>query len=296
MTREPTFMFCVGATKAGTSWLHDHLARHDECHFRTIKELHYFGLSKRAHFENAARLGHQKIARLTELLPTAEHKSESIERRLVDLRDWQKVLELGAADMPAYTSYLTTGIGSAHVVGDVTPAYGLLPLETLRSMSHVGLDVRVVYLVRDPLARLWSHVRMIVKHAAPEKFRAEAAALFDSVISGQTSKEITCILSRGDYASILPKLIKAFGPKRLLVMFYEDLISLAGTAKLSEFLGILPGKADLSRRIHNGLHLALPPVSKDRALAFLQPQYDYIVQHMGPVPKAWHYNMKEGIA
>lgn len=34
--------FCVGAAKAGTSWLHRQLSDHPECHFCAIKELHYF--------------------------------------------------------------------------------------------------------------------------------------------------------------------------------------------------------------------------------------------------------------
>ena len=35
-------LFCIGAAKAGTSWLHTQLSAHPECHFRAIKELHYF--------------------------------------------------------------------------------------------------------------------------------------------------------------------------------------------------------------------------------------------------------------
>lgn len=34
--------FCVGAAKAGTSWLHRQLSDHLGCHFCAIKELHYF--------------------------------------------------------------------------------------------------------------------------------------------------------------------------------------------------------------------------------------------------------------
>jgi len=34
--------FCVGAAKAGTSWLHRQVSDHPECHFRAINELHYF--------------------------------------------------------------------------------------------------------------------------------------------------------------------------------------------------------------------------------------------------------------
>ena len=289
-------MFCVGATKAGTSWLHDHLARHDQCHFRTIKELHYFGLSDHAQFGTALRLGRLEIARLTALLPTAGDKTDLLDRKLADLRDWQKVLRVRMPDLSTYRTFLTGGMGEALVVGDVTPAYALLPIEPLRSMLDVGQDVRVVYLLRDPLARLWSHVRMLVKHAAPAKFAAEATALLNRVIAGQNTKETNGIVARGDYASILPKLGQVFDQKHLLIMFYEDLISLAGVKKLSEFLGIVPGKADLNRRVHKGLPLELPAASRNNALVFLQPQYDYILQHLGTCPKAWQHSMKEGIA
>ena len=37
-----TFIFCVGATKAGTSWLYDYLNSHRECQLPAVKELHYF--------------------------------------------------------------------------------------------------------------------------------------------------------------------------------------------------------------------------------------------------------------
>ena len=42
MTGDPTILFCVGATKAGTSWLYTYLLDHPECHVRSVKELHYF--------------------------------------------------------------------------------------------------------------------------------------------------------------------------------------------------------------------------------------------------------------
>ena len=42
MSDEPTLMFCIGATKAGTSWLHRYISNHPESHMRGIKELHYF--------------------------------------------------------------------------------------------------------------------------------------------------------------------------------------------------------------------------------------------------------------
>jgi hypothetical protein len=46
MAANPTALFCVGATKAGTGWpvrlLQDQPDCHPDCHARAIKELHYF--------------------------------------------------------------------------------------------------------------------------------------------------------------------------------------------------------------------------------------------------------------
>ena len=50
MGDQPTLLFCVGATKAGTSWLFDYLKHHPECHLRSVKELQYFY----AHEQNRA--------------------------------------------------------------------------------------------------------------------------------------------------------------------------------------------------------------------------------------------------
>jgi hypothetical protein len=296
VTREPTFLFCVGATKAGTSWLYDHLSKHDECHFRSIKELHYFSMSQPSQFAKTLAAGREEIARLKAETNLDDDAKSRINRRLADLRDWQKVLKIRAIDLPAYTNYLTQGIGQAHLVGDITPAYSLMPAENLTALQTVGGDVRVLYLIRDPLARLWSHVRMIAQRIAPQRFADEALALLNRIIGGDLSGEGKGIVARGDYAAILPKLTRAIDPKRLLVMFYEDLISAPGVAKLSAFLGIAPSPADFERRVHRGVALALPATTTAHALAYLRPQYDYVARQFGHIPAAWRANMGEGVA
>ena len=296
MQGAPTYLFCIGATKAGTSWLYDHLAGHPECYFRSIKELHYFSMATPAHFENARRAGQDEIARLkVESALTGDAKTWR-DRRLTDLRDWQKVLRVNAVDLPAYTAFLTDGRGGAKVVGDITPAYALMSGEKLRGLLDVGADVRMVYLIRDPVARLWSHVRMIAGRMAPQRFAAEAQALMDRILSGDLSGEGKGIVARGDYAAILPKLARSLDPARLLVMFYEEMLTLPGLARLSAFLGITPGPADLSRRVHEGQSLAMAPTVSARAQAFLRPQYDYVASQFADIPQAWRKNMNEGVA
>ena len=51
---------CVGAAKAGTTWLHTQLKAHPDCHFRAIKELHYFDALE------GKRLGQERERHLAE--------------------------------------------------------------------------------------------------------------------------------------------------------------------------------------------------------------------------------------
>ena len=39
---DPALLYCVGATKAGTSWFYRTLHAHPECHLRAVKEAHYW--------------------------------------------------------------------------------------------------------------------------------------------------------------------------------------------------------------------------------------------------------------
>ena len=296
MATAPTYLFCVGATKAGTSWLYDHLAAHPECHFRSIKELHYFSMQAPAHFDNALRNGRDEISDLKDQTELSGDAKAWHDRRLTDLRDWQKVLRAKSVDLPAYRAFLNEGRGAAKVVGDITPAYALMSGERLKSLSAVGADVRVIYLIRDPLARLWSHVRMIAGRTAPQRFAEEAATLMGRILAGDLSGEGKGIVARGDYAAILPKLARSFDPARLLVLFYEEMLTVAGIAKLSDFLMITPRQADLGRRVHEGQSLALAPTMTNRARTYLKPQYDYVAGQFADLPQAWRKNMNEGVA
>lgn len=290
MGREPTTLICVGATKAGTSWLYDHLAGHPDCHLRHVKELHYFdppesGLSRMQARSNAA-----EITRLTGLLPQAEPaRAAHLRRRIADMQAWNAVLDGGSDDLDAYRGYLTDGMTTQRLVADVTPSYALLPLAGLRRLAEAAADVRVLYLMRDPVARLWSHVRMLAaREAAPgQDVAALAGARMDRALAGDD----LYFGGRGDYRGCLERLRAAFQPARLLVMFTEDLMTQAGLARLWAWLGIGPGPVDLENRVHEGVRLPLSAAHRDRARDALRAQYDFVAQAFPTLPSAWSANM-----
>ena len=284
VTQPATLCFCVGAPKASTTWLFNFLSKHPECHVRSIKELHFFDC-----VQNGTALA--RAARLQRLLNGAmtAGKNQLSPRQMSDTQDWIGVLKSG--DETAYLAYLQRDLGVRRLMADVTPSYSLLPVDRLRRMANLLPDVRFVYLMRDPIARLWSHVRMSARRQDGD-FSTRAAQVFDDVMAGKQAD----VTARGDYASVLARLDAAVDPGRVLVMFQEVLMTVPGVQRLCSFLGIAHNPADFSRRLHVGRDLAMTDDQRARALAYLAPQYKFAESRFGTLPEAWLRNMNEGVA
>ena len=143
-------MFCVGATKASTTWLYKFLLRHPECHLRSIKELHYFDRLD-AGKTNAAAIVLQNDVELLRA-DMRMRASRGIATKIKDTEAWIPVLQ-NPSDT-AYVTYLTAEAADRGLVADITPSYALLSEDRLRKMANLMPDVRFVYLIRDPVARL----------------------------------------------------------------------------------------------------------------------------------------------
>lgn len=274
---------CVGAAKAGTSWVHAHLSAHPECHFRAIKELHYFDAleGKRLAKERDRHLAEQERVRGWAGGAPNARQSE----RLKDRADWIDVLSLGHENTDAYLDYLKGGADGARVVGEVTPAYALLPQGRLKTLAQMAPDVRVLYLLRDPVERLWSHVRMIAARRDDdgEVTKRRAGNILNRVFKGEEEQ----IERRGDYARALRKLQATIPEPKLMLGVFEEMVA-GGLDALARFLGIAPFQADLAP-VHVGQTLAMTDEQRDAAERFLRPQYKAVERVLGRVPDSWHW-------
>lgn len=290
MKQEPTVLFCVGATKAGTSWFYHHLAHHPDCHLRTIKELHYFDMLETGNFARYQKGLAAQDAALAALAAKRADKS-GLDARRQDLADWLAVVERQREDIPAYLAYLNDGRDGRAVVADITPAYALLPEARLRQMARVATDVRFVYLLRDPVARLWSQARMVALRAVtnaadfPAKAIEQMSKILDGIANGKKDRE--------DYVGALTRLAAAVPSQRLMVMFQDEMMTPPGLARLSGFLGISARPANFARRVLEGAPLALAADLRERARAVLRPQYDFVARQFPNLPESWHQNMCE---
>ena len=288
---EPVFLFGLGATKAGTSWLHRYLAAHPDCAMPPNKELHYFDRIDSGTLDRELQLVRARRARLAQELVDARPGQRAGLIAGIDALDrWAGVLAQGGEDAGAYRAFLLHGAAGRQVVGDITPAYALLSPATLARMQGIAADTRFVYLLRDPVDRLWSHLRMIAARAGAKGDALEPAAqaAFD-VWAGGGHPEVT---ARGDYAAILPKLGAAIRPGALFLAFYESLFGDDGVGRLCAFLGIRTRSGDYARRVHESAPARLTPDRAARARRILAPQYEAVAALLGDVPERWTCAMR----
>jgi hypothetical protein len=285
VSEAPTMLFCAGAVKAGTTWLYEYLREHPETYLRTIKEMQYFDRLHGGNLKGRIKKLDLEIAAFEEELETGRAKWPTwVLRQIGDRAEYRKVLQSGDAPTDGYLRYLTAGAEGKRLVGEMTPEYGLLPAANIRQISALAPDVRWVFLMRDPVQRLWSHVRMLVRRAkpAPEAFAGACEAKFDEVLAGAAKD----VIQRGDYAAIHRRLTRGVDADKRLVMFYEHLLTPEGVARVTDFLGLSRHPAKLDKKVHEGVAVDMPAPLRARARDWLRPQYAFVAETFG-LPPEW---------
>jgi hypothetical protein len=68
------------------------------------------------------------------------------------------------------------------VKGEITPAYSILPVNRIRSIRAIMPEVRLIFLMRDPIERAWSHAVMDLVQR-PNFKKALHPGLFLSIVT-----------------------------------------------------------------------------------------------------------------
>ena len=294
----PTLLFCLGATKAGTTWLYRYLHDHPDCAMPAVKEAHYWDTF------DADQREKQLVAFRVRLREMREQKRdaadlgrgwqvENLDRRINEMKDLVAVLEGDRDGDAAYLDWLTRDRGEAALVGDMTPNYATLDDDILARMRDLSPAAKFVFVIRDPLDRLWSHIRMQARRQRQEHEKYEKKSnniLYRILNRGQE----THILERGDYPKIIRKLRRVIPEGRLLIQFAEDLFTADGLARFCAFLGIAPVAATVAAPVHEGPEVVMLDKLRPKALGLLNEHYEWVARNVGPLPQRWQDNLARG--
>jgi hypothetical protein len=251
----PTFLLGTGAQKAGTSWLHDHLAGSPQCIAGYRKEYHVF---------DALDLPSEEWMRARIAMRARREGRRAVDGAPVDANGLHRAAML--YDPTFYVDYflgLLSRDPAYRLVLDMTPDYAMLAAERLRwireRFAERGVRTVAVFLVRDPVERIWSHVRM-EKTRRPERF-SEPAETYVRDLHAQESYAL-----RTRYDRTLAALDEVFAPEDLHVGFYEQLFTTEQVAAVERLARIEPRRPDFDLRV-NASPKAAPGLPDDTVRA-----------------------------
>lgn len=229
----PDFL-CIGAQRAGTTWLFRAMQHHPGIWLPPVKELHYFdhryppGGKPHAGTPYASiriRAGRQ-LKRAAWMARTA------IFVKPRQNFPWVLRYNFGRRDDRWYQSLFRPAAGQ--VSGEITPAYSTLDAEAVERVHDLLPEARILLIVRNPIERAWSAARKnLAKGQGRTAMELSEAEILDAV-------QRPGARLRGDFPRMLDNWGSHYDQSRLHVSFYDDMADDPERflRRIYEFLGL----------------------------------------------------------
>ena len=195
-----------------------------------------------------------------------------------------------------HRDHVADRVGYPPIVGEASPFYMFHPAVPDRVKSMLP-DAKIVMLLREPVARAYSHYWDRVSTGfedAPtfeEAIAAEPARLADveearfaDPAYAHLSFEHHSYLARGRYVEQLARWMPQFGPDQLLVLEFERMKSEPEElfAEVVSFLGLPPcGSVDFRARNERKRQPAMSEATRDSLRDYFRPYNRQLVEMLG---------------
>jgi Sulfotransferase family len=214
-TTGPDFL-CVGAHKAGTTWLYQQLDFHPDFWMPPVKELHYFDQLSRVQRAARPRCRDERDLRFLDRLESLSAETG------IDLDNYARLFEPKGSLLS----------------GDISPNYSTLSNEVIRQVVEYFPNLKVIFLARDPVERVWSHLSMEVQYRQIKPFDATDIAEVNRNLRRRG------MLLRSYPSAIVARWKRFPHPEQFRIFFFDDLQSNPAELRRSilRFLGADPNK------------------------------------------------------
>lgn len=261
----PDFL-CIGAQKAGTTWLYDQLRQLDLFALTPIKELHYFDRDPAYISPNTV-----SITKFQNRLIDPRwcvRVAKDFRRIVRDKGSFEDFRFLWHWHSMNYSdkSYkrLFDKWEKNKIKGEITPSYSFLLRKDIERIYQINPEIKIVFLLRDPIDRSWSHCRF---------YKPDITYSIRSLIEFIDGDLHTI---RGDYLSTIESYKSVF-PKNQILLAYFDGISIDPLRLLSEITQFLGGRsfdlrslATLSKKSNPSANKDIP----DEVYEYLKSKYE----------------------
>jgi hypothetical protein len=230
----------IGAARAGTTWISTSLSRHPGVWIPRIKELHYFTRSAK-YFGPSQLQDGTLLQRLFSRQKgfwkyrsrVARALASNLARPSLAKLRWDGKYLLGRPGDQWYARLFAQGAGK--VTGEITPRYGVLDRDDISALKALMSDVKIIYVMRDPVDRAWS----LIKYHEKKQGRPISDLPADALIERAFHQGV---VEQSDYEGILERWRSVFPREQMLELFYDEIVESpdAVLARLLSFLGLDP--------------------------------------------------------
>ena len=244
----------IGAMKAGTTWLYAMLDRHPALHFCPEKEVHYFyhRYVDNSQLSEACRLSNARERYLLRFDP----ETANIDRVRQNLH-WVSAYLSGPVDDHWYRNLFQLR-RHHHYACDFSNLSAHLPATVWPRIEAQCDTLRVLYTMRDPLKRLWSHTKFhlqvtdqlhLLEQWGPDQFDSFVRQPF--------------IWDNAEYGRTLCAMAEGLSAECWKAVFYEDMhADQRGMLRgIEDFLSVTPfdyPEALLARRFTESVAHPMP--------------------------------------
>lgn len=262
MVNERTFVLGVGAQKAGTTWLHSYVASSANADMGFTKEYHIWD-AVCSPLCNNFRLQKPQLSKLNTL----------------------NYLRYCMQEIPGfYEGYFNSILNSgAKITGDITPSYSVLTEDDFHKIKDkiklTGAKMRVIFLMRDPVERCWSAVRMVLRNQikAYDEEQNLAQIYSSEQFQFRTRYEVVC-----------ERLRNVFEEEELYFGFYETMFDDGELERISKFLSIPVNYEHRNKHVNVSPKRSLVSIDlRQKVQSFYSDTYDYCFKNFEETKQIW---------
>jgi len=140
------------------------------------------------------------------------------------------------------------------MTGDITPEYCMIGEKGVEYVRGLLGDIKIIIMVRDPVDRALSQIRMNAKN---QKIDLASASLAQWMALATDP----VIYTRARYSEFIPLWARVFGINNILILSYNQVVDLPAELlrKTEEFLGISCAHyAEAAKRVHESANRQIP--------------------------------------
>lgn len=235
-------LLSIGAMKAGTTWLYDKLKQHPDIVFGFEKEIHYFAQK----YGVANPLSQDKrIRRMRTAMRKDILKGEEMAMLLRKI-DWYSEYLSNPVDDDWFLSLFGSDAKDGKYLADFSNLNCHLKREHWKEVLNCFPQTRILYIMRDPLHRIWSHFKYHLQFSGSDlrKMPDSDNQLFQSILKKEWFRR------NAEYAEVVARLRDVVPPSNLLLIYFEDMVT-----RPSETLRTIECFLDISHLDFQGVDL-----------------------------------------